>query len=241
MNILGIETSTRRASLAIVSGGALLREDVLPEGGNPSARLVPALERLLRECALSPAAVDGIAVGTGPGSFTGIRIGLATARGFSIARGTPIRGICGFDNLIAGIASPVRGPGGGGKEPGRPLPRVCAIVDAHSYGLYAAVYEREAGGYRRAGGPFVCKPDDLPGRAAGEVFFTGPHLGKFREALAGLFGARAKFDAEDRFPTAASAALLYDDPAALRDDPPGTVSPLYLLPGVRVKAAARGL
>ena len=84
-------------------------------------------------------------------------------------------------------------------------------------------------------------PREGNGRAAGEVFFTGPHLGKFREALAGLFGARAKFDAEDRFPTAASAALLYDDPVALRDDPPGTVSPLYLLPGVRVKAAARGL
>ena len=75
----------------------------------------------------------------------------------------------------------------------------------------------------------------------GEVFFLGSHLGRFRDRLSELFGARASFDSEDRFPSAATAALLFDAPAALRDDPPGAVAPLYLLPGVRVKSVSRAL
>lgn len=259
MNILGIETSTRRAGLAIVRDGALLREAVLPEETNPSAQLVPALERLMNECGFVPAEIGGIAVGIGPGSFTGIRIGLATARGFCTARGTPLRGISGFDNLISGCAGLKFGSGmatppaaegqgapfslppcGGGKGKGDFPPRICPIVDAHSYGLYAAIYARAEAGYRREKEPFVCKPEELPERVGGEVFFMGPHLGRFREVLAGLFGPRASFDAEDRFPSAATAALLYDGPAAVRDDPPRTVSPLYLLPGVRVRSVTRG-
>jgi tRNA threonylcarbamoyladenosine biosynthesis protein TsaB len=225
MNILGIETSTRRAGLAIAAGGALLAEVVLPDVGSPSAQLVPALDGLLKQCGLVPRDIGGIAAGTGPGSFTGIRIGLATARGFCAARGTPLRGIGGFDNLLAGYT--------GG------APRVCPLVDAHSYGVYTAVYERDRAGYRLVKEPFVCKPDVLPGVVGGEVFFMGPHLGRFRELLAGLFGSRASFDAEDRFPSASTAALLFESPAALRDEPPGTVAPLYLLPGVRVKSVSR--
>jgi tRNA threonylcarbamoyl adenosine modification protein YeaZ len=225
MNILGIETSTRRASIAIAADGALLAEVVLPEDANPSAQLVPALDGLLKKCGLVPGDIKGIAAGTGPGSFTGIRIGLATARGFYAARGTPLRGVGGFDNLLAGCAGDAA--------------LICPLVDAHSYGVYAAVYEREGTEYRRMKEPFVCRPDALPGLIKGEVFFMGPHLGRFRELLAGLFGSRASFDAEDRFPAASTAALLFDSPAALRDDPPGTVAPLYLLPGVRVKSVSR--
>ncbi|MEI6632346.1 MAG: tRNA (adenosine(37)-N6)-threonylcarbamoyltransferase complex dimerization subunit type 1 TsaB [Chlamydiota bacterium] len=226
MNILGIETSTRRASLAVAADGALLAEVVLPGDSNPSAQLLPALDGLLKKCGLVPRDIGGIAAGTGPGSFTGIRIGLATARGLSAARGMPIRGVGGFDNLLAGYV-------------GGDAARVCPLVDAHSYGVYAAVYEREGTGYRRVKAPFVCRPDALPGLVEGEVFFMGPHLGRFRELLAGLFGSRASFDAGDRFPAASTAALLFDGPAALRDDPPGTVAPLYLLPGVRVKSVTR--
>lgn len=265
MNILGIETSTRRAGLAIVRDGALLREAMLPDEANPSAQLVPALERLLKECGLVPAEIGGIAVGIGPGSFTGIRIGLATARGFCAARGTPLRGVGGFDNLIAGFAglgigsgasaspaaegvSPPCGgtrpfplpPCGGGRGRGELPVRICTVADAHSYGLYAAVYARGVNGYRREKEPFVCNTEELPGRVGGEVFFMGPHLGRFREVLVGLFGPRASLDAGDRFPSAATAALIYDGPVAVRDDPPGTVSPLYLLPGVRVRSVTRG-
>lgn len=249
MNILGIETSTQRASLAVAAGGTLLAEVVLPGDANPSAQLVPALDGLLKRYGLAPAEIGGIAVGTGPGSFTGIRIGLATARGFFAARGTPLRGVGAFDNLIGGYSGLSRAedpnfppsslpPGGGGVGRGGAA-RVCPIVDAHSYGVYAAVYEREGMGYRLVNAPFVCKPDALPGLIEGGVFFMGPHLGRFRDLLAGIFGVRASFDAEDRFPSAATAALSFDSPAALRDDPPGTVVPLYLLPGVRAKSVNR--
>jgi tRNA threonylcarbamoyladenosine biosynthesis protein TsaB len=198
---------------------------VLPDAGRPSAELVPALDRLLKRHRLAAADIGGIAVGTGPGSFTGIRLGIATARGLSLARGIPIRGIGGFDNLLAGFKGAAA--------------CVCPIVDAHSYGIYTAVYEREGGSYRCRRAPFVCRPEELPGLVEGEVVIVGPHLGRFREKLAGLFGSRASFDAADRFPSASAAALLFDGPAAVCDDPPGAVTPLYLLPGVRMRPVMR--
>lgn len=248
MNILGLEASTRRASIAVVRSGGAPAETVLPDDRSASAQLVPALDGLLKKCGLAAGDLDGIAVGIGPGSFTGIRICLATARGFSAARGTPIRGVCGFDALVAeyfepagaredGIPSPPFSPGGGGAGSERGAARLCVVADAHSHGLYAAVYVRDGGKYRRAQEPFVCRPDALPGRIEGEVFFLGPHLDRFREPLAKLFAGRASFDTENRFPSATAAALLFESPSAVRDDPPGAVAPLYLLPGVRVKPA----
>lgn len=248
MNILGIETSTRRASIAVARGGEALAETVLPGDRSASAQLVPALDGLLKKCGLAAGDLDGIAVGIGPGSFTGIRIGLATARGLSAARGTPLRGVCGFDVLVAGcfgtagagehgIPTLSLSPAGRGMGRGGNAVRVCVLADAHSHGLYAAVYERDGAECRRVKEPFVCRPEALPGMIEGEVFFLGPHLGRFREPLAALFAGRASFDAEDRFPSASTAALLFESPTAVRDDPPGTVAPLYLLPGVRVKSA----
>ncbi len=225
MKILGIETSTQRATIAVVEGDAVIAEADLSGGERPSSLLLPTLDTLLRAHGVGLPELRGIAVGVGPGSFTGIRMGLATARGLSIALNIPIRGICCFDNLLAtyeGTAS-----------------RVCPIVNAHSYGFYAAVYTREGRLFRRVGGPFVCRPAELAKIVEGEVFFLGPHLSAFREALVQLFGARAQYDEIDRFPTASSAARLHESPLAVRDDPPGTVAPLYLIPGVRVASVSR--
>jgi len=225
MKILGIETSMQRATLAVVEGDAVIAEANLPDGERPSASLLPTLDTLLRAHGVGLKELRGIAVGIGPGSFTGIRLGLATARGLSLSLNIPVRGICCFDNLLAtyeGTAS-----------------RVCPLVNAHSYGFYTAVYARDGRTFARVREPFVCQPAELAKMVEGEVFFIGPHLSKFREVLAQLFGERASFDGLDRFPTASSAARLHESPLALRDDPPGTVAPLYLLAGVRVKSVSR--
>lgn len=225
MKILGIETSTQHASIAIVDGGAVIAEADLTDGGRHSITLLPTLDALLKAHGLALKELCGIAVGIGPGSFTGIRLGLATARGLSLSLNIPVRGICGFDNMLAayeGTAS-----------------RVCPLVDAHTHGFYTALYAREGRSFVRTGEPFVCQPGELVNILEGELFFMGPHLGKFRGALAQAFGERASFDGSDRFPTAASAALLYGSPAAIHDEPPGSVAPIYLLPGVRVKSVSR--
>jgi len=219
MKILGIETSTQRASLAVVEGDAVIAEANLPDGERPSASLLLTLDTLLKARGMGIKGIRGIAVGTGPGSFTGIRLGLATARGLSLSLNIPIRGVCGFDNLLStyeGTAS-----------------RVCPLVNAHSYGFYTAVYARDRRSFTRIREPFVCQPEELAKMVGGELFFMGPQLSMFRETLARVFGVCASFDESDRFPTASSAARLYESPLALRDDPPGAVAPLYILPGVK--------
>jgi tRNA threonylcarbamoyladenosine biosynthesis protein TsaB len=168
--------------------------------------------------------LEGIAVGIGPGSFTGIRLGLTTAQGLAISLGIPLRGIGSFDVLTADYA-------------GR-SPRVCPLVDAHRAGCYAALYERDGKGLRCTREPFVCRPQEMPELIEGEVFFMGPHLSRFRVAISAAFDTRVSFDNSDKFPAASSAALLFASPRALSDDPPGTVAPLYILPGVRVKSVS---
>ena len=225
MKILGIETSTPRAGLAIVDGERIIAEAILPGEVTHSASLIPTLDGMLKEHNIGLKDLRGIAVGIGPGSFTGIRLGLAVARGLSFSLGIPIRGVCGFDNVLA--------------ECEVTASRICPLINAHSYGFYTAVYEKKGRSFTRAGELFVCQPDELAGRVKGEIFFMGPHLGRFREALARVFGPRASFDDSDSFPTALSAVLLYESPIALRDDPPGAVGPLYILPGVRVRSVSR--
>lgn len=225
MKILGIETSTRTAGLAVAEGEKVAAETVLPREKSNSASLIPGLDRMLKEAHIQLGELRGIAVGIGPGSFTGIRLGLATARGLSLALGIPVRGVGVFDLLLADYRGDAE--------------RICPLIDAHSYGCYSALYEKAGGGYRRAREPMVCRPEELANKIEGDIFFLGPHVGKFRSDLKKLFGARASFDAEDRFPSAATAARLYDNPRAVHDDPPGSVGPLYILPGVRVKSVDR--
>jgi len=225
VRILGIETSTHRAGVALADGERVVASSVLPEGAPHSSSLVPEIDRMLAECGIGIRQVEGIAVGIGPGSFTGIRLGLATAQGLSISLGIPLRGIGSFDALVAGC--------------GLAAPRLCPIADAHSHGCYAAVYERAGGELTCAREPFVCRPEELRRVIAGDVMFIGPHLSRFSGVLASIFGPHASFDRSDRFPDAATAARLYESPRAILDDPPGSLVPLYLLPGVRVPPVTR--
>jgi tRNA threonylcarbamoyladenosine biosynthesis protein TsaB len=225
MKILGIETSTQHASIAIVDGNTVIAEANLTDGVRHSTTLLPALDALLKAHGVGLKEICGIAVGIGPGSFTGIRLGLATARGLSLSLNIPIRGICGFDNLLAGYEGAA--------------PRVCPLVDAHTYGFYTALYASEGRSFSRIREPLVCQPGELVKIVEGATLFMGPLLSKFKGTLAQLFGERASFDDFDRFPTAATAAGLYESPLAIRDEPPGNVAPLYLLPGVRAKSVNR--
>ncbi|RLA79201.1 MAG: tRNA (adenosine(37)-N6)-threonylcarbamoyltransferase complex dimerization subunit type 1 TsaB, partial [Deltaproteobacteria bacterium] len=115
MRVLGIETSTDMGGVALVEDGVLRAEWTwnLPRGH--SVRLIPAVEAVLKGLDWRVEDLDGVAVGVGPGSFTGLRIGLATAKGFALALGKPIVGIPSLDAMVYGLPS------------SRPL---CAITDA---------------------------------------------------------------------------------------------------------------
>jgi len=95
--ILAFDTATDVATSALVDDG-----DLIGERFSAPKTMLEDVDELLREVGLQPSDVDALAVGTGPGSFTGTRIGLAVARGLALALGVPAAGVSTLDTLAAG-------------------------------------------------------------------------------------------------------------------------------------------
>ena len=93
MYVLGIDTSTRTGGVALLKSGNLVGESVLNIRSTHSERLLPALEQLLVQGEVSGRDLTAVAVVTGPGSFTGLRIGVATAKGLTYALGHTLLGV----------------------------------------------------------------------------------------------------------------------------------------------------
>jgi tRNA threonylcarbamoyladenosine biosynthesis protein TsaB len=115
MNVLAIDTASPDASVALVSGSEVFVE-ALPSERRASEELLPALRRVLEAAGVAIADCDRIAVCAGPGSFTGVRVGLATAWGLSRAAGIPLETV----STLEAIAETARGES----------PRVLAVLDA---------------------------------------------------------------------------------------------------------------
>jgi tRNA threonylcarbamoyladenosine biosynthesis protein TsaB len=124
---LAIETSTRVGSVALGRAGVVLGEVVVGEAARHSEVLLPAVEFLLSSARLSTRDLEGIVVGAGPGSFTGVRLAAALARGMTRALSVPLSA---WSSLAAAAAWAARADG----------TPVCALFDARRGEVYAACY-----------------------------------------------------------------------------------------------------
>jgi tRNA threonylcarbamoyl adenosine modification protein YeaZ len=95
--VLAFDTATHVATVALVEGAK-----TLAERSTRPYRVLADADELLAEIGASPGEIESLVVGTGPGSFTGTRLGLALARGFALARGVPVAGVSTLDALAAG-------------------------------------------------------------------------------------------------------------------------------------------
>jgi len=93
LNLLSINTSTKQYSVAVMKDEIVSGEYILPSGPSHFGNLMPSIDDLLVKVGLVPQNIDGLIVALGPGSFTGIRIGLSVAKGFSECLNIPITGI----------------------------------------------------------------------------------------------------------------------------------------------------
>lgn len=142
MLVLAVDTTTAFESVAVVRGAALLGEVRLPATETHSRRVMTAVEFLLGAVGVAATALDGFAVTAGPGSFTGLRVGISTVQGLALATGRPCYAACTLDVLAARID-------------GVPAHRV-AMMDAFRGEVYAARYG--AGG-QCVDGPLVTLPE----------------------------------------------------------------------------------
>lgn len=122
--VLAFDTATDRATSALVDDGEVLGERV-----SRASTLLVDVDALLRQAGSRPGDVEALAVGTGPGSFTGIRIGLAAARGLALALGVPAAGVSTLDALAAGAPGATPVIDAKRREVFVPGPRALAPVD----------------------------------------------------------------------------------------------------------------
>jgi len=135
LRILAFETSAKAGSVALLEKGILLAENYCNTGLTHSQTLMVMAEDMLKSCNLKPSDVEAVAVAAGPGSFTGIRIGVAAAKGFAWGAEIPCCGVSTLEAMATGL----------GVYDGYILP----VMDARRSQVYNAVFRAEGGNLTR--------------------------------------------------------------------------------------------
>lgn len=217
MLVLGLETSTSQSSVCLASERGVLAAATL---GVPRAHaefLVPAIDFCLRQADLRLDAVSGVAVSVGPGLYTGMRVGIATAQALAHARRLPVVGIPSLD-LLAFAARHARR-------------LVCSVIDARRHELFWGFYRSAPGGVQRTSELRVGPAEKL----AGEIEASGEEVlavGDGTVAHAGLLEA-AGAEVGSAPPTASPSAQCLVElavPRFLREETqrPEDLRPIYL-------------
>ena len=153
MNILAIDTAGKTAAVAVMRDDTLLYEMASNTGLTHSETLLPMVDTALKACGLTPAQLDLYAVTNGPGSFTGLRIGVATAKGLAWAAQRPCAGCSTLESMswnLAGFSG-----------------QVCAAMDARRHQIYNARFQVDGQCPRRLTPDRAISLDDLVQELAG--------------------------------------------------------------------------
>jgi tRNA threonylcarbamoyladenosine biosynthesis protein TsaB len=141
VRIVGIESSSPRGSVALLEDERLVASVEHEQPNSHAERLLPLLEQLLIDAGWPKSSIDRLSVGVGPGSFTGLRAGIALAEGLSVGLDRPLWGVGSLLAMARGALAEHPGP-------------CCAILDARRSELFVAVYDREL--------KELCAPRALP-------------------------------------------------------------------------------
>jgi tRNA threonylcarbamoyladenosine biosynthesis protein TsaB len=213
MLVLALDTTMRGGSCALALGGVVRREAAGDASRTQAERLPADLMALLDAEAVALTDVDVFAVTTGPGSFTGLRVGIATMQGLAFGEGKPLVGVSTFDALAA-IASDAGAA------------RTATWIDAWRGDVFAALYENG----REIEAPTVAAPDALLRRLAGQsACFIGDGAASYSELIARHMGDRGRI-AEPPAPAIAGTAALLAAARAQAGEapPPHAIRPLYV-------------
>lgn len=170
MKILGIDTSTSCGSVGLYGDGWVVAEYLLNTSVTHSERLLKAIDLILKETNLSIDDLDGFSISLGPGSFTGLRIGVSTVKGLAFASKKPVAGLSSLDVLASQIST-------------TPF-LICPIIDARKKELYTAFYRyEETNSLKRLTSYEAISPESLVNRIGEKTIFVGDGVRVYGEYL----------------------------------------------------------
>lgn len=182
MNILSIDTSSTVSTVAIINEDKLIGEEIVNSKLTHSEKLMPAIDRVIKNCSMTIDNIDAIAVAVGPGSFTGIRIGISTAKALAHSKKKNIIGVSTLDGLALNM----------------PMSHmlVCPILDARRDQVYTAVYKWDVDKLeiikKREALSIDALLEFLKNRPE-RVIFLGDGVEKFKEIIREKLGDKSYF------------------------------------------------
>lgn len=195
MRVLGIDSSTPGCSVALLNNDTIVAERIADPKPSYSKYLLQMVDQVLTEGKSRLDDVDGFAVTIGPGSFTGLRIGVSLLKGFVLATEKPFVGVNSLEAMVCTLDSP--------KHP------VCTVLDARKSEVYAAVFESQKDGLHPLLKESALSPEALCEKIEVPTLFIGNGVERYREVFKESLGARFMEPGTlPRFSTAAGTALL---------------------------------
>ncbi len=180
MRVLGIDTSTSCGSIGLIQDEDVISEYLLNVSTTHSERLLGAIDLVLRNAGFALEDLDGIALALGPGSFTGLRIGVSTVKGLAYAVRKPVAGVSTLDVLASQVS---------------PTPYlICPIIDARKGEVYSAFYRYEGSGHpKRLSDYQALRPEALCGMLNERTILLGNGVKRYGENLRNWLPALAIF------------------------------------------------
>ncbi len=195
MKILGVDSSIPLASIALLENNRIISETYLEDRAGHSDGLLRAVDCVLSQARIHLKDIGGFAITTGPGSFTGLRVGVSLIKGFVLAREIPFKGI---DTLeaVSACVEPTSHP-------------ICALLDARKKEVYCAFFKYQGNYRKRLTSDRAITPEELCSNISEPTVFIGNGLDTYSEFLQHELGSRFIDGSKTRSRTvAASAAIL---------------------------------
>ena len=217
MNVLAFDTCLGAVSVAVLSRrpqDTLMRDAFEVRDRGHAERLMPMIAEVMAEAGLAFADIDRIAVTTGPGSFTGVRVGIAAARGLALASGRPVVAATSLAVMARQAAALL--------DQGRTARLLAVALDARRGMVFLQLFDVANG---ELGPPVLLAPEDVPALVEGRpVVVVGSAAGAVAEAI-NAAGGNAEATLPDLQPHARALAQMAD-----RLTPVSPLRPLYLRP-----------
>lgn len=227
--LLLIETATPVCSVALARDGVVLAELHSDEPNAHSSQLSPFINQLFAQCGTAPAQVDAVCVSSGPGSYTGLRIGVSTAKGFCYALDRPLLAVPTLQGMAAQYYT--QNPDYKGM--------VCPMIDARRMECYTAVFASPVEELKPVSADIITEGIYDQWLNRGEVTFVGDGAEKTRPILG--VHANARYASDFRISAAGMLSVALDRLQASHFEDVAYFEPYYLKDFVAKKSVVRGL